>query len=62
VEIIIILIPLALLLSGCFIYAFIWSTKKGQYDDLETPRFRMLLDDEKIQHTKQTASTIKDGK
>lgn len=28
-----------------FLIAFIWSTRKGQYDDLETPSHRMLLDD-----------------
>lgn len=47
-EVMTVLLPLALLLGGFFIFAFIWSTKKGQYDDLETPRFRMLLDDQKI--------------
>lgn len=47
-EIMTILLPLALLLGGFFIFAFIWSTRKGQYDDLETPRFRMLLDDKKL--------------
>ncbi|MBY0415209.1 MAG: cbb3-type cytochrome oxidase assembly protein CcoS [Bdellovibrionales bacterium] len=44
-EIIVILIPLALLLAAFFIYGFIWMTKNGQYDDLETPRHRMLLND-----------------
>jgi cbb3-type cytochrome oxidase maturation protein len=47
-EIIIVLIPLALLLGLFFVAAFVWSAKKGQYDDLETPRLRMLLDDQKI--------------
>lgn len=47
-EVIIILLPIALVLGGLFIFAFIWSAKKGQYDDLETPRFRMLLDDKNI--------------
>ncbi len=47
-EIMNVLLPLALLLGGFFIFAFIWSARKGQYDDLETPRFRMLLDDKKI--------------
>ena len=55
----IILLPLALFLGGIFLAAFIWSAKKGQYDDLETPRFRMLLDDEnKLKKT----TIIKDGK
>lgn len=58
-EIIVVLLPLALLLGGFFIFAFVWSARKGQYDDMETPRFRMLLDDEKIS---KTTSISKDGK
>lgn len=45
-EIIVFLIPIALLLAGFFICGFIWMTRKGQYDDLETPGMRMLLDDQ----------------
>lgn len=59
-EVIVILLPLALLLGLFFIGAFIWSARKGQYDDLETPRFRMLLDDQKIKISNPTS--IKDGK
>lgn len=59
-EIMIILIPLALLLGGFFIFAFIWSARKGQYDDLETPRFRMLLEDKKLSNSSHVS--IKDGK
>ncbi len=47
-EILIILLPLALLLGATFIGAFIWSARQGQYDDLETPRFRMLLEEKNI--------------
>ncbi len=52
-EIITVLLPLALLLGGFFIAAFIWSASKGQYDDLETPKYRMLLDDQNIKTTKK---------
>ena len=47
-EVLIILLPLALFLGLIFVVAFVWSTIKGQYDDLETPKFRMLLDEKKI--------------
>ena len=57
-DIIVVLIPLALLLGGFFIGAFIWSARKGQYDDLETPRFRILLDDQNI--SKPEIKIIKD--
>lgn len=45
-NIIYFLMPLALALGISFLFAFIISARKGQYDDLETPRHRMLLDDE----------------
>lgn len=60
-EILILLIPMAILLGALFIGAFIWSARKGQYDDLETPRFRMLLDDKKLS-TNITSTSRKDGK
>jgi cbb3-type cytochrome oxidase maturation protein len=43
-----VLLPLALLLGGTFLLAFIWAAVKGQYDDVETPRYRMLLEDNQI--------------
>jgi len=45
-NIIYFLMPLALLLGGSFAAAFALSSWRGQYDDLETPAHRMLLDDE----------------
>lgn len=59
-EVMIILLPLALGLGALFLGAFIWSAKKGQYDDLETPRFRMLLEDVNIKKTESTL--LKDKK
>jgi cbb3-type cytochrome oxidase maturation protein len=59
-EVLIVLLPLALLLGLIFVLAFIWSARQGQYDDLETPRFRMLLEDKKIITT--TSLSRKDEK
>jgi cbb3-type cytochrome oxidase maturation protein len=53
-EILVVLIPLALLLGATFIGAFIWSARKGQYDDLKTPKFRMLLEDKKLTYMNTT--------
>lgn len=39
------MIPMALLLGAGFVFAFIWATKNGQFDDVETPAHRALLDD-----------------
>lgn len=46
-EIIYLLLPLALALGGIFLLSFIWAARHGQYDDLETPKYRMLLDQDK---------------
>ena len=46
-EILFITLPLALILALIFIGVFIYSVKSGQYEDLETPSYKLLLDDEK---------------
>lgn len=40
------LIPVALLLGGLGLAAFIWSLRSGQYEDLEGAAYRILQDDE----------------
>ena len=47
-EILWILIPIALLLGLFFVLMFIYTVKSGQYDDLETPAYKMLLNDNLI--------------
>ncbi|SIQ15374.1 cytochrome oxidase maturation protein, cbb3-type [Rhizobium sp. RU20A] len=38
------LIPIALFLGGLGLFAFLWSLKSGQYDDLEGAGWRVLDD------------------
>ena len=45
-EIIYLLIPLSLILVGLIIWAFLWSIRSGQFDDLEGPAYRILMDDD----------------
>lgn len=45
-EVIFILIGFSLLIALGFLFAFIWATKTGQYDDDYTPSIRMLFDDD----------------
>lgn len=44
-AVIYILLPLGLLLGAGALAAFVWSTRRGQLDDLDTPAIRMLDDD-----------------
>lgn len=39
-------LPVALLLGGAALVACIGCIRGGQFDDLETPAVRMLIDDE----------------
>jgi cbb3-type cytochrome oxidase maturation protein len=41
-----ILLPVALLFSAAAVGVFIWATRAGQFDDLETPGLRILHDDD----------------
>ncbi|MEZ0391775.1 MAG: cbb3-type cytochrome oxidase assembly protein CcoS [Pseudobdellovibrionaceae bacterium] len=39
------MIPMALLLGGGFLAAFLWATSQGQFDDTTTPAHRILIDE-----------------
>jgi cbb3-type cytochrome oxidase maturation protein len=41
-----IVLPLALLIAGGAVTAFIWTVRSGQLDDVDTPPRRILFDDE----------------
>jgi cbb3-type cytochrome oxidase maturation protein len=43
------LIGVSLLAALIFLAAFIWAVKNGQFDDNETPSYRILFDDDKIE-------------
>ena len=44
-EVLVILVPLALMLGLIGLVGFLWSLKNGQYDDLEGAAERILIDD-----------------
>jgi cbb3-type cytochrome oxidase maturation protein len=41
-----VVLPLALLLVGLSVAAFLWAARRGQFDDLDTPAIRVLHDDD----------------
>lgn len=51
-EILWLLIPLSVLLVAVIGGAFWWSVKNGQMDDLDSPAYRILVDDDTPQDTK----------
>ena len=45
-EVLIYLIPIALVLGGLGLAAFIWALKSGQFEDLDGAAMRILNDDD----------------
>ena len=46
-NIIFVLIPLGLALLLAALAAFFWAVRSGQFDDLESPAWRIILDDDR---------------
>ncbi len=40
-----VIIPIAIFLVSSFVFFFLWAVKEEQFDDLETPAHKMLIDD-----------------
>ena len=45
-SILFVLIPLAVVMLGVALAAFFWAIGHAQFDDLDTPAVRVLLDDD----------------
>ncbi len=52
--VIVVLVVASLIIALGFLGAFIWSVKKGQFEDDYTPSVRMLFDNEVEQKTNKT--------
>lgn len=55
--VIILLIVASLLVSTVFLVAFLWATRNGQYEDVDTPAIRMVLDEPLPTHAHQSVLT-----
>jgi cbb3-type cytochrome oxidase maturation protein len=40
-----VILPIAIVMAGAGVAAFFWAVHRGQFDDLDTPRYRALFDD-----------------
>jgi len=52
-EVLYITMSVTVLLAGMFLFVFLRTVKKGQYEDTQTPAIRMLFDDELVKEKKQ---------
>ncbi len=47
-EVLYLLIPVSVVLVFVIAVIFWWSVRSGQFDDLEGPGFKVLMDDDKL--------------
>ena len=45
-EVLYLLIPLSLVLIALIVWIFLWAIRSGQFDDLEGPAHRIIMDDD----------------
>ncbi len=45
-SVLFLLVPIALVLVGIALVAYVWAVRRGQFDDLTTPAIRALHEDE----------------
>lgn len=60
-EILYLLIPLSLVLVFLIALVFWWSLKSGQFDDLEGPAYRILMDDDSPENPADTDDQGNEG-
>ena len=52
-EILYLLVPIAMLLVAVIVVIFFWAVRSGQFDDLEGPAHRIIMDDDSPEETKK---------
>jgi cbb3-type cytochrome oxidase maturation protein len=53
-DIIYLLLPIVLVIAAVMVVFFFWAVKSDQFDDLEGPAHRILMDDDKPPAKKET--------
>ena len=56
-DIIFLLIPLALVIVVIIVWIFMWAVRSDQFDDLEGPAHRILMDDDEPMVTRENDKT-----
>lgn len=52
-SVIVFLIGASLFVASCFLAAFLWAVKNGQYNDTYTPSVRILFDEDEKKELKK---------
>jgi len=60
-DVLIYLIPVALILGGVALAAFLWALKSGQFEDMEGAANRILFDDDVPEQNTEKPDKAKQG-
>lgn len=60
-EIIYVLIPVSLVLLGVALWGFFWAVRSGQFDDLDSPAYRVLMEEDRSGDGEHGAEGDDDG-
>ena len=52
-------IPMAMCIAGFFLYVFVLAFRKGQFEDIESPKYRMFFEEEYPVGSNKEPSEIK---
>jgi cbb3-type cytochrome oxidase maturation protein len=56
-SVLFIMVPVALIIVGAAVSAFVIIARAGQYDDVDTPAYRMLEDDDGLSTHRKSFQT-----
>lgn len=60
-EVIYLLVPLSLVFLVVAIWIFFWAVRTAQFEDLEGPAHRLILDDREEQAERQARAATREG-
>lgn len=58
-EVVFVLIPISLVIIGVALWAFVWSVRNDQFEDLDKEAFSILFDDDEPKRNDQHTSVDK---
>jgi cbb3-type cytochrome oxidase maturation protein len=60
-ELVFVALPVALVIAGAALVAFLWAARHDQFEDLDTPARRMLFEDEPVAGERSSAGEARRG-
>lgn len=56
-SVVFVMVPVALLLAAAAVVGFVWASRDGQFDDVDTPQHRVLFDEPQAESSESVKPT-----